>query len=296
MPGPYHTDSSLLARAGSKACMFRAWRRVALVALAAGAALAVQLAVIAPAQAAGPVISIAATSKIKPVTGYVLVEYRGGPYASARIHGTITGAAAGEIVILYAQRFPYTKAAAPVRSVTLSAAGPAAYSFTVTPALATRYKVKLFARKTATTPLATSRTHSVYVTVGGSATGGRPCGRPVCRETLHQFVILPGSALRLEMSKPFYPYFGLRLGSAGAPALPKWLYLSAGHASVGRAQRISAVEFERTITFSFTIGNHPYNWAWLVCLKDTVSRDGLGVPGHHGCGSSPVLRTVAYLG
>jgi hypothetical protein len=166
----------------------------------------------------------------------------------------------------------------------------------VTPALATRYKVKLFARKTATTPLATSRTHSVYVTVGGSATGGRPCGRPVCRETLRQFVILPGSALRLEMSKPFYPYFGLTRGSAGAPALPKWLYLSAGRASVGRAQRISAVEFERTITFSFTIGTHPYSWAWLVCLKDTVSRDGLGVPGHHGCGSSPVLRTVAYLG
>jgi hypothetical protein len=276
--------------------MLRAWRRVTLVALAAGAALVGQLAAITPAQAAAPAITIAATSKIKPVTGYVLVVYRSGSYASARIHGTITGAATGEVATLYAQRFPYTKAPAPVSSVTLSTAGIAAYSFTVTPTLATRYEIKLFARRTASAPLATSRTQSLYVSVGGTVTGGGSCGRPVCRQVLHQFVILPSSALRLEMSKPFYPYFGLSLGSAGTPAPPKWLYLNAGHASVSRAQRISAVEFERTITFSFTIGNHSYYWAWLVCLKDTVSKDGLGVPGHHGCGSSPILRAVAYLG
>ena len=34
----------------------------------------------------------------------------------------------------------------------------------------------------------------------------------------------------------------------------------------------------------------------LLADAATVSRDGLGVPGYHGCGSSPVLRTVAYLG
>ena len=148
--------------------MLGAWRRVTLVALTAGAAIAAQLAGVAPAQAAGPAITIAAASKIGPVTGYVVVAYRQGKYASARVHGTITGATAGEVVTLYAQSFPYAKASAPVRSATLRAGGTTAYSFTVTPTLATRYKVKLFARKTAASPLATSPVKNVYVTVGGA--------------------------------------------------------------------------------------------------------------------------------
>ncbi len=278
--------------------MIRAWRRVAVVALTGVAAITAQLAAIAPAQAAAPAITVTATSKFSPVTGYVLVEYRGGPYGSAGIHGTITGATAGEVATLYAQRFPYTKAATAVSSITLSATGPTtAYSFTVTPTLATRYKIKLFARSTATTPLATSPTQNVYVVSNERATGGRTCGRPVCHETLHIFTILPSSALGLEMSKPVYPYFGLTLGSASTPPPPRWLYLNAGHASISRAQRISASEYENTLTFSFTIGSHSYyHWLWLTCSKDTVSKDGLGLPGYHGCGSSPVLATVAYLG
>ena len=54
--------------------------------------------------------------------------------------------------------------------------------------------------------------------------------------------------------------------------------------------------FENTLTFSFTIGNDAYNWAWTACVKDTVSRDGLGLPGSHGCGARRVLRTASYLG
>lgn len=103
------------------------------------------------------------------------------------------------------------------------------------------------------------------------------------------------------MSKPLYPYFVLRFGPPNGPTppVPEWLYLNAGHPSLTRAQRISADKFERTITFSFTVGNHAsisYSWAWFVCAKDTVSEDGVGLPGHHGCGSSRVLRTAAYVG
>ena len=160
--------------------MFRAWRRAAVVAVIGGAAIAAQLTAVVPAQAAAPTVTIAAASKIKPVTGDVYVVYLGGSYGNATIHGTITGAAAGEVATLYAQPFPFTKAAAPVRSVTLSAAGTRTYSFTVTPTLATRYKVMLFAK---TTPLATSPIKFVYVVSGGSVTGGARCGRPVCKET-----------------------------------------------------------------------------------------------------------------
>jgi hypothetical protein len=62
------------------------------------------------------------------------------------------------------------------------------------------------------------------------------------------------------------------------------------------AKRISTDEFERTITFSFTRrANSSSNWAWTVCVKDTLSNDGLSLPGHHGCGSSRVRRTATYL-
>jgi hypothetical protein len=42
--------------------------------------------------------------------------------------------------------------------------------------------------------------------------------------------------------------------------------------------------------------DHSWNWTWDAFLKDTLSKDGLGVPGHHGCGSSRIRPTVKYLG
>jgi hypothetical protein len=227
------------------------------------------------------------------------VEYRGGKDASARIHGTITGATAGEVATLYAQSFPYAKVPAPVGSATLRAAGTTAYSFTVTPTLATRYQVKLFARKTAARPLATSPVKNVYVSFGGTMTTSGPCGPPTCHVTSHVFLIVPSSALQVEMSKRFYSYFAVRFGPPHGPTppLPEWLYLNAGHASFTAAQRISADEFEKTVTFSFAIGaNSSESVAWLVCTRDTLSEDGIGLPGHHGCGSSRIRRTVNYLG
>jgi hypothetical protein len=267
-----------------------------LVALTAGAAVATQLAALAPAQAAAPAITIGATSKITPVTGDVYVVFRGGASSTATIHGTISVTAAGQVARLYAQRFPYTKPATPVRSHTVPTGTATPYSFTVTPALATRHTVKLFATSASSTPLAHSLAHSVYVVAGGSVKGGSTCARPVCHQTFRIFWVLPASALSHEMSKHMYPYFGLRLGSAGVPPAPKWLYLNAGHATLAPPRRLSASEFEQTLKYSFTIGDHASNWRWTSCLKDTVSTDGLGLPGHHGCGASRVLRTAQYLG
>ena len=51
-------------------------------------------------------------------------------------------------------------------------------------------------------------------------TGGNNCPGAVCRETYHMYSILPSSALRVEMSKHFYPYFGLNLSATGTPCGP----------------------------------------------------------------------------
>src|SRR6516165_8637686 len=270
MADHHHVNTSPLTRAESKERMFGAWRRAALVAALTGStAIAAQLAAVVPAQAATPAITVAATSRIPAVTGDVFVIFKSSKYGSARIHGTITSVTAGEVATLYAQRFPYATAARPVRSITLSATGPTtAYSFTVTPTLATRYQVKVFARKSATTPLATSPTQNLYVAANGTFTGYKTCGRPTCRQTLHIYTILPSSALGVEMSKPVYPYFGLNLSATSTPPYPRWLYLNAGNASVSPAHRISATEFETTLMFSFTIGNDGAAWNWNWCAKD----------------------------
>jgi hypothetical protein len=294
----HHAETSPLARAESKERMLRAWRRVALVATLTGsAAIAAQLTGVAPAQAATPTITVAATSSNPRVTGDVFVYYLGGTDGSARIHGTITGGTTGEVATLYAQQFPYTTAARPVRSITLSAAGPpTAYSFTVVPNLATRYQVKVFARQGAATPLAASPRQNVYVVGNGYYSGGKTCGGPACRETFHTYMVVPSSTLRVEMSKPVYPYFGITLSATNALPPPRWLYLDAANASVSGARRISASEFEITVTYSFTIGDDGYYFEWNTCTKDTLSVDGLGLPGSHGCGAHRILRTVSYLG
>jgi hypothetical protein len=276
--------------------MTNVWRRAAVAALAAGAAIAAQFAAVSPARAAGPAITIVATAKLPPVTGDVLVFYHSGAYATAKIHGKITGATAGEVATLYAQQFPYKKPAVPLGSTTLKAA-TAVYSFTVTPTLATRYAVRLFAGGTSRAAVATSPTRDVYVTEGGTTTGYSTCARPVCHERLRLWTTVPPSALSVEMGKHLYPYFGLNLAPVTEPPLPTWLYLNGGHAAVTKAQRVNAGEFETTVSFSFTIGNNAYRWNWIACAKDTLSKDGLGLPGNHGCGASRVPGTrYVYLG
>jgi hypothetical protein len=108
----------------------------------------------------------------------------------------------------------------------------------------------------------------------------------------------PPSVLQTEMSKPLYMYFGLNLAKTkAAPPTPKWLLLGAGHGLVIASQRISADQFIKTETFSFTVGNDAYyTWAGTMCLKDTEASDGIGLPGRHGCGDQRVLYSAPYLG
>jgi hypothetical protein len=272
--------------------MFRAWRKATVVAFAGAAALAAQLTAVAPAQAAGPTITIAASSKFVAVTHDVFVIYDYGPYSKATIHGTISGATAGDVATLFAQEFPFKTAPVKLGSITLKAA-TTSYSFTVAPNLYTKYAVRVFS---GTQRLATTGVQAVYTLPRESATGGSTCGRPTCHETFHLYTIIPSSAFRTEAVKHLYPYFGLNLSTSGEPNPPNWLYLNGGHAVVSKPRRISGAEFEITLSYSFTIGNDGYYWLWNACLKDTVGADGLGLPGSHGCGATRISKTVYYLG
>lgn len=273
----------------------RAWRRAAGMAVAGVLAIGAPLAVAGQAQAAAPTISVAASTKLPLITHDALVMYQEGAYASAKIHGTISGAAEGEVARLYAQPFPYGKAATAVAAVTLKASN-ASYSFTVSPSLATHYWVKLFQTTTATTPVAESSLQNVYVTLANVTTGVKTCGRPTCHETLTLTTKVPSSALSTELAKRVYAYFGLSLSKSGVPKEPATLTRNGGKASISRATRLSATKYRFTIKFTFTIGSDGYAWVWDECAKDTVTRDGIGLPGSHGCGAGKISISTIYLG
>ncbi len=240
---------------------------------------------------------ITVQSTFPPVTGDVWVVYQGGKVASARVRGEITGVTSGEVAELYAQQFPFKRAPAPVSSVILRPAGGAAtYAFTVTPVLATRYRVELFSSSTATAPLGQSATRTIYVTLSGTSGDGQTCARPVCHETFHVRVPVPAAALSTEIAKQWHAYFGVTLASKNQPPPPAVLLLGAGHPHVTRSQRISATELGVTITFTFTVGNNGYAWNWNTCLRDTEAADGIGLPGPHGCGRGRASASAVYLG
>ena len=274
--------------------MLRAWPKATIAALVTGAAIVAQLAGVGPADAsAAPTVTIAATTSLKTVTGDSFVVYHATALDSAKLHGTVANATVGEVAALYAQQFPFNKPAVRVASITLKAA-TTAYSFTVTPSLATHYNVRLFATATATSPVTTSPVQDLYVATDQSTGALQKCGRPKCVETIQVDTYVPASALSTEMGKRVYPYFGINLGSSSIPAAPKWLLLNAADAKVTKSRKVSAGEFENT--FTFTIGNHSYSFLPSFCTKDAVTTDGLGLPGSHGCGTSRIPSDQYYLG
>jgi serine/threonine-protein kinase len=287
------------------------WRRRRVPVIAAGIAVAAAAAVTAgiilpgsaPHQAkiVASVASIAinADSNLDQVSGYTVVDYNSGKDGNAQIHGQVTGALNGEVAVLYAQPFPYKSAPAQAGTVILHPAGKTAqYSFQVTPAVATRYKVELFRSSTATKPLATSPARTIYVTIVGkvvSQSAPTNCGS-VCHNKIQVRINVPASAMSTEISKKVFTYFAANIGPHKYPATPKTLTLGAGQPQVS-VNRVSATQYTLTVTFSYRIPQGKWaRWDWNSCQQDTVAVDGMGVPGHHACGDASIPDPAGYLG
>jgi hypothetical protein len=247
--------------------------------------------------AAAPAVSIRATSNVQPVTGDVYVSYLNASNGQAVITGNVTHARPGEIIRLYAQSFPFSKRGAREQQQTLADGGTDPYTFEVKPRVATRFTVKLFRRPGAAQPLAVSGTRIVYVVDGGHTGKPQRCSRPVCRQHIKVTIELPASAVRTEEAKPWFVYIGLRLGHPGGgnPQAPAFLRLD-GSATSSAPTAVSANSYAITLSFSFRIDNHRYNWRWTACTKDTESGDGIGLPGHHRCGADKVRAKIGYMG
>lgn len=238
-----------------------------------------------------------------PVNGDTYTYYGTAPGVPADptvdISGEIKGAATGEVARLYAQQFPYTSPPAPVKSVALDPArGTASYSFNMTPAIATRYQVKLLQSATAATPLATSAIKTVYV-VGlhiFSAHFDDSCTQQVCSQTVAVTVYAAPSALATEMSKQIYLYQGSGIvPQSGIGGTPTSLALDP-NATATKPQRIADNAYEITVSFTdenYSVNNIVYSLAF--CTKSNEAQDGMGLPGPSPCGSASIPASALYV-
>jgi hypothetical protein len=271
-------------------------RRALAISAAAGAVVAFSVGPALAQPSAAPTVSIGAKTLIPKTYGDTFTAFHDGKYSHVTVSGAVTGGTSGMVAQLLAQPFPYKKAATPVagQQLVLGATSPENYSFTATPGIATKYSVELLPSTTVSTPVAaTSAAKTVYVITGRKVTGLRTCARPVCHETIHIWTQLPASARSAESKKKVYFYFGVKFSATGQPA-PAWLNLDRS-ATVSKAKKISATEFEQTIKFSFRIGNNGYHFEFEACSKASESADGVNLPGKHHCGVSRV-RPNWFLG
>jgi hypothetical protein len=247
--------------------------------------------------AAAVTITIGTRSALPKVTGRTLVAYRG-PSGStvATVSGTVSGAHQGAKATLLYEPFG-ARAYARGGSVTLAGGRNAKYSFRVRPEIATNYRIQVTGTKLGTVPDSAVRT--VFVEALGAITGKRACSRParpVCHITLRLWVSVPVSAYRTEAAKHWYLYAGLRLARSHRPPAPRTLTLSRS-ATATRPQRKHLYEFVITLRYQFRVGRHDaFTWRVNFCTRDSETTDGLGLPGHHGCGNKRISVRTPYLG
>ena len=283
--------------------MFRI-RRALAISAAAGAVVAFSVGPALAQPSAGPTVSIGAKTLIPRTYGDTFTAFHDGKYAHVTVSGAVTGATSGTVAQLYAQPFPYKKAPAPVagQQLALTGTSPQSYGFTATPGIATKYSVEILPSSTVSTPVqASSGTRTVYVVTIQPVTGWKTCNpprlhqRPVCHQTLHIYTRVPAPTYKAESRKKVYFYFAVKLNPTRIPSPPTTLSLLRS-AKISKAKRISATEFEQTITFSFFVSDHDaYNPVFNFCSKASESSDGVNLPGHHHCGASKV-KTSWFLG
>jgi len=277
--------------------MSRLARWIAPAALAGGLVAGLVAIPAAQASSAASIISIKATSPSYPglkakdhglVDKYAVVVYKDGAAATGLVSGTVTTSATNDTAQLMEEQFgkkSYTDVGSPEPLTTVNST-TASFSFSVTPSLATHYKVQL-----AGTDTEASSAVTVYVTAGGRPFSDikASCGRTTCKVSFRATVLLPSSALKTEMKKHWYLY--LRIGY---PRLPKNYTLDKS-ATASKAKKVKG-GYARTLTYRFRLGNGKPNPYPAFCTKDSESKDGMGLPGHHGCGAKSFPSTVLYLG
>jgi hypothetical protein len=208
--------------------------------------------------------------------GGLYIVYFGLPKKDhASLTGQVTGAPAGTPVELQAKTFPFHKPFGNTAATTTNSSG--AFTFTVRPALETRYRVRVLT--------ATSRTVSYYVTGGFREPQPGHCQTaPTCRVTAVVLNYYPRAVARREGTKHWFLYQGVKRNCCHDPAPPKRLSRSAS--ATARVHRVNATTYRLKVTFTYHVGAHYYWYRWGTCQRESARSDGFGLPRHIGpCGA-----------
>ena len=97
----------------------------------------------------------------------------------------------------------------------------------------------------------------------------------------------PGAAYDKESAKPVYVYYGQRGGDNGHPTHLK------RHGTVSQ-KAIGKHRVEVRATIHLNAPQHgPWSYYYRLCTRSTEKSDGLGLPGHYGCGDQQVTYRQA---
>ncbi len=238
------------------------------------AGLAIMMSIPAGTQAQSTTsISISAQTEHKDF-GFIWTVY-GSP---AHIIGRVGTGQAGVAVVLRASKFPFASFSV-VRNATTGVGG--IYAFRIRPARASHYQVALASDPTSTSPIVT-----VYVGERGVTVSPRCGNGPVCNVQVSADDVYPSAVATREGAKVVYFYF---LHMSLAPHLPPLNFVQTVRQHFVGGNRF---QYSKMLSFPNTMG---VGYLWMSCTKDTEAADGLGLPGHHGCGGRSVTWN-SYVG
>jgi hypothetical protein len=61
-------------------------------------------------------------------------------------------------------------------------------------------------------------------------------------------------------------------------------------------RKVTARQFAYTVHFAIRVGSESFHYVIGGCLQDSESRDGVGLPGRHGCGAKSLPAAARYVG
>jgi hypothetical protein len=146
--------------------------------------------------------------------------------------------------------------------------------------------------------VATSAARTVYVIADRAITGSVACARParpVCHVNVSYTFRVPVSAIKAEMAKHLFLYSRVLLSRAGEPPAPKLLVLNTA-ATRGKVRKLTIRKFAFPAHYSVRVGSESFHYLISGCLQDTESKDGIGLPGRHGCGAKTIPAAQPYFG
>jgi len=188
-----------------------------------------------------------------------------------------------DLVALEESTFPFHKAMAIVATTETNGSGH--YSFTVHPAVATKFRVVGLGSSSAEA----SPVRTVYEVDRYSGSITSCTTEPTCGVVLVIQYELPKQVAAREVAEPFDLYLGVTRGSTKSP---KTLFLDS-HVTV-KTGHLGGSTYSTRFIFTVDVGTGSWAWSIKVCQKDIEASDGFNLPGHFPCGAKSISAST-YL-